>query len=792
MHAIPGSEGYFKYGEWLLIWVELENSGQDQKGSIEVRVPGSSGTVVYTAPVDLPTNSRKRVPIYVLPNNFSREVDVQLHSESELLAQEKVTIHPQLNNTYMIGLLAESHGALALINGAKIPADRERPLILINTSLAALPEKAEALESLDTLVINDIDTSQLTHEQKNAIELWVSQGGILVIGGGSGAQKTISGLPSSLVPFSPEGLSEIQELGELVSFSAHRVTGETEQSRVENPILVPGPFLISSGEVTGGQVLARSGDHPLVIEKQSGNGTVFFVALDLTVSPFDAWNGTTNFWENLLSPGANYPDWIPPDVSSRQQLAGQMPYTLTNLPMLDLPSTRLLVFWLVLYILLIGPVNYFILRWKKSLHLAWITIPAITLLFSIGAYGLGYALHGTDVFVNKISIIELIPGDQANTTSFIGVFSPAQRGYEIEVSGNGLISAMSPFYNPWDTGMPVGAAPGRELKLVQGEPGIVQGVSIEQWSMHSFMVEGTDSEIGSLEYSLQYHDQVLTGAIENNTGQKIKDALIFVNKSIYRLGDLEPGQEIQVEFPVSDRTNLEYGPTISYLIFQDQLNQPNPGGSPAREFEVKRQIVEALFERTPTYQFSSTSRGKSHAGVTSTPIFLGWIDESPPVVTVRNSEPGNQTTAVVVLPLEFELPQGKVVIPTGWIPGELVQTPLDGGTCGEPGTTSVYLTRGSGTFDFSIPPKFQTLQPEKIRLSLWNDSGTLQISPEIAIFDWASESWTTLSGIQAGINMIPNAAQFINHVGSARLRISASETGQGCYFLAIGLEGSIP
>ena len=792
MQAFAGNEGYFKYGEWLLIWVELENSGQDQVASVEVRVPGSSGTVVYSAPVDLPSNSRKRVPVYVLPNNFSRELDVQLHSESELLAQEKVTIHPQLNNTFIIALLAETRGALALINGAKIPPNRERPLILLDTSLTHFPEKAEALRSLDALVINDIDTSLISQEQKNAIELWVSQGGKLVIGGGSGAQKLIAGLPASLVPFTPEGLSEIQDLGELVSLSAHQESGEGEQSRVENPILVPGPYLIASGEATGGQVLARAGDQPLVIEKQNGNGTVYFVALDLTGAPFDAWSGTTHFWENLLSPGANYPDWIPSDVSNRQQLAGQMPYTLTNLPMLDLPSTRLLAFWLVFYILLIGPINYFILRWKKSLHLAWITIPAITLLFSIGAYGLGFALHGTDVFVNKISIIELIPEGKANTTSFIGVFSPAQRGYEIEISGNGLISAMSPFYNPWDSGMPSGGTSSRELKLVQGEPGIVQGVSIEQWSMHSFMVEGTESGIGDLDYSLQFRDRALTGTIQNNTGQKIKDALIFINKSIHRLGDLEPGQEIQVEFLVSDRTNFEYGPTISYLMFQDQLNQPNAGGSPAREIEVKRQIVEALFERTPSYQFSSTRTGKSGAGVNSTPFFLGWIDESPPAVTVRDTEPGNQTTALVVLPLEFDLPGGDVLIPTGWIPGELVQTPTDGGTCGEPGTTSVYLNRGSAIFEFSIPPQFQTLQPEKIRLSLWNDSGALQLSPEIAILDWASESWTTLSGIQAGINLIPNAAQFINQDGAFRLRLSAPETGQSCYFLAAGLEGNNP
>ena len=57
----------------------------------------------------------------------------------------------------------------------------------------------------------------------------------------------------------------------------------------------------------------------------------------------------------------------------------------------------------------------------------------------------------------------------------------------------------------------------------------------------------------------------------------------------------------------------------------------------------------------------------------------------------------------MVLPLEFDLPGGDVLIPTGWIPGELVQTPTDGGTCGEPGTTSVYLNRGSGIFEFSIP-----------------------------------------------------------------------------------------
>ena len=40
------------------------------------------------------------------------------------------------------------------------------------------------------------------------------------------------------------------------------------------------------------------------------------------------------------------------------------------------------------YILLVGPVNYFVLRWRDRLAWAWITIPTLTLAFSALAYGI--------------------------------------------------------------------------------------------------------------------------------------------------------------------------------------------------------------------------------------------------------------------------------------------------------------------------------------------------------------------------------------------------------------------
>ena len=60
------------------MWVQLENSGPGLQAEIRIRVTGSWGATAFAVPVSLPTGSRKRIPIYVLPNNFSHALEVQL------------------------------------------------------------------------------------------------------------------------------------------------------------------------------------------------------------------------------------------------------------------------------------------------------------------------------------------------------------------------------------------------------------------------------------------------------------------------------------------------------------------------------------------------------------------------------------------------------------------------------------------------------------------------------------------------------------------------------------------
>ena len=175
MQADVAFDGYFKYGEWLPVWVDLENSGPDLDVEVRVGLAGSWGKTTFAAPVELPTGSRKRVPVYVLPNNYSHELQVELVSGDEVLGTRTVPVSPRVNVTYLVGLVTPQRGALNLLLGASLPG-QNRILDLVDVSLDELPERPEALRSFDCLVFNDVDTSSLTPEKAAALEAWVQQG----------------------------------------------------------------------------------------------------------------------------------------------------------------------------------------------------------------------------------------------------------------------------------------------------------------------------------------------------------------------------------------------------------------------------------------------------------------------------------------------------------------------------------------------------------------------------------------------------------------------------------------
>lgn len=773
VEAEAAFDGTFKYGEWLPVWVQLANSGSDLEAEVRVRVTGGWGATTFAAPAPLPTGSRKRIPIYVLPNNFSHELEIQLVEGNDVLVAQKIPVQPRPNSSYFVGLIAPERGALSMILGAALPrSGLERSKELIDLSLADLPERPEGLRSFDCLILNDVDTSLLTPEQGAALEAWVRQGGRLVIGGGAGVMRTVAGLPASLLPLVPRGLVEVDTLPGLSGFA------EAEAVRV------PGPFVVATGELEEGRTLALQDDLPLLREQALGNGCVDFVALDLAVSPFDAWAGTTAFWEKLLSPGAAYPEWLPADMSARQMQSGQMGYALSQLPSLDLPSIRGLGLLLVLYVVLVGPVNYLVLRWRRRLHWAWFTIPLMTMSFSAGAFGLGYAMRGSDLILNKIAVIELRLDGTAGVNSFVGLFSPAQQSYEIEVPGSGLLSPLNSDYNPWGPGDLSAAG---EMVFLQGQPNRVRGLAVNQWSMQTFLAEGMWVDFGQVVGDLQMGNDGLMGTVRNETSHTLMDAVLVSGNDFVRLGDLPPGGEATVAMNYVDLSGQRFGSPISYRLFEEQFNQMG-SGLPPREAQLKQTVVDSILQQGGKLG-PVVSRAPMGGGAFQGLVFLAWLDEAPPDVQVDGRKPAQQTTALLYNPLTYRLPkEGSVSIPPGFIPGALVEMPFEGGSCG-PDTTSVYIGRGQATFEFYVPEEVRDVQVGDLKLALETDGGWGQL-PDTAVYDWAAEAWIELDSPVLGVNVLSAVTGLVGDDGLVRVRLSSDGGRGGCIYVDLGLEGT--
>ena len=776
----PAGDGYFKNGEWLVVWAEIENGGKDIEGQLSVQITGSSSQTTYAADVSLPSGARKRVPLYILPNNFSRELEIQLTSQDKLLAKSKFTVRPQANITYLMGLVAGERGGLALLNGITLPG-QTRSRVIVDLALADIPERSEALASFDLLVFNDIDTSRMTPAQAEALAGWVYQGGQLVIGGGTGAAVTLSGLPTALLPIVLDGQGEVQaeELGSLVEYaggSAIRTTG-TFVCALVTP-------------AAQAHILAPGSRSPLVVEGGYGEGRVDFIGLNLSSAPFNSWPDTISFWNRLTASLGQFPDGQPPDISMRQMSGMNMVGNLSNIPALDLPSIRGLSILLVVYILLVGPVNYLVLRRLRRLQLAWLTIPALTLLFSAGAFGMGYLLRGTDVIMNQIALISPDSSGQAAVTNYLGLFSPAQRTYSLEIKTPGLLSTIVGYDgNAWNSS---GGITGGSVTFIQGDRPMIKGLAIDQWSFQTFAEEERWQNFGSIRGDLRLENGKIIGTIRNETSTRLTDNFLIAGPSFVRLGDLEVGAEKQVELSLVDLTANRFGPPVSYRLYESA--DPNMTSN-SRLLNLKRNILSSSLDgkgmkfsslRSSPLLNSSSSLSNSLAGFSLT--FLGWVDQAPPDVALEGLPIKKQVIGLVTQKIPFVLSQSAdIELPIGMIPGALTLTPVNGGACGNGDVVGVYMQEGAAELTFKLPDLGE-YSVQELRMSVTVDGSPL-FKPEIELYRWDDRTWTTLKDPVIGVNVISQPQNYINTDGSIRIRLKIESSAGGyCSYIDLGLK----
>src|SRR5207253_2095292 len=105
-----------------------------------------------------------------------------------------------------------------------------------------------------------------------------------------------------------------------------------------------------------------------------------------------------------------------------------------------LPSLQLTGVLVLLYVLLVGPINYVVLGAMRRRALAWVTVPLIAVVAAAGAYGTGVVTKGRSVQSNQVTILHIQPGsDQAYQETYVGIIPPGRGDYQASVAGERLL-----------------------------------------------------------------------------------------------------------------------------------------------------------------------------------------------------------------------------------------------------------------------------------------------------------------------------------------------------------------
>jgi hypothetical protein len=607
--------GNARTGSWMAIDVRLSNSGPPIVGEIRL-AGGAQGRTRFGASVDLPTQSDKTYRLYAQPLAFGREIAVELVSGESTVASTKAKFTLVDVNRLVIGIVAERAGDI--IGSIDLPPGPNgvAPLT-VAIDPADLPARVEAWGTLDRLVWQDTDSSRLSAEQLAALRGWVAGGGRLVIVGGTAGPASLSAFPDLMLPYRPTTTTDVApaSLGALL--------GEVPDNASDMPAL--------SGELSGGRALVSVGDRVVAAERAYGGGAVTIVGFDPTVEWIASTDTATRLWGQLLPPRSQGGPVIGDD--------SQIVAAASQLPSLALPEVGWLIALLGAYILLIGPINYLVLRRLDKREWAWVTMPVLIVAFAAGAYGFGSLLRGSDLIINEVAIVRGSPGATDGTAQiYLGVFSPARGTYQLRVPGGALLS--SPINGDFIGGDGTTAS----LDVLQGDPAQVRNLGVGFGSLRTVRAE-TAMDVPLVHADLRLQDGRLKGTVTNASDEVLLKPAVVLGGTVAKLADLAPGATATVDIALQPvQMGQQLSDKIVGPVFMENTGQL--GGDAARLYARHTIVDQLTFDPNMGFTGQLPSDG---------PVILAWSDQELLPVEIEGATPRRTGNVLWFLPTEVSI-----------------------------------------------------------------------------------------------------------------------------------------
>ena len=602
-----GFANRYKVGLWTPVELTLRGGTQPMTGRVSATVPDSDGVPCR---VTMPEASCQVLPgqdtsvtVYVRFGRASDSLQAEFRVADHVVASRVFESSWEADSEHFCdaveaqGLIVHvGRGSVGLEDAASIDKVQGQPRTVVARveDPGRLPTHWCGYEGVDAVVLSTSRPEiyrKLTPDSARieALDEWVRLGGRLVLLVGSQADEVLH--PGSpLARFAPGRCDRVVSL---------RQTGALE-TWAKSSIPVPKPDGGEKAEIriprlsgVKGRVEVSEADLPLVIRTARGFGDVVFVAADPDRPPLSEWSDRKLLAAKILDLPATP---RPTEESSSanhygfSDLAGQLRSALDQFTGVRLVPFSVVAFLVVVYLLLIGPGDYFFLRkFVRRMEWTWVTFPAIVLVFSVGAYVAAYRLKGDQLRIHQVDLVDVDTAGSVRGTTWFNVFSPQRETFNLALqprlpdgqTPGGAKSILAWLGLPGDGigGMRSGRSSGS--MLWSGQYAIVptldaiRDVPIQVWSTKSFTGRWSAAfSAPLLQADLVDEDRLPVGTITNRLAFPLSQCILAYDRWTYELGTLKPGQAVEVG-PATRRTELRTLLTGRKFVFdaQQQMKQ---------------------------------------------------------------------------------------------------------------------------------------------------------------------------------------------------------------------------
>lgn len=675
MSVEVGFDSFFRPDVWAPVTVKLKNNGESVVGRLVIR-PETSGTVVgnaFSSAIDLPSGSEKSALLNIKARSFPDKLRVELIDSDGLVraAQEAglIDLGPQ---DQLYAVVTGPNTAPPGLSGVHIGGFKSEQA---NWTINDIPDFADSLAALDMMMLINIDSEGLSSGQRAAIRQWVEGGGHLIVCGGPTAQISAAGL-TELLPIVPRNTRSLNNLNALARYSGDSRAGLDQRA------------IISTGSLhEDADVLAAQGDIPLLARRTLGAGVVDYLGADPTLEPLASWDRLSEFWRTLQATRAPQPSWR---QGFTQPSWGAE--AVANLPGVDLlPPLQTLCLFLVSYIVLIGPLNYFILSRLRRNGWAWFTIPLVIVCFAGIAWTVGFNLRGSEIIISRLTYVESFADrDQAQVNQFVGLLSPRRATYSLAVpEGHFLAVAVATTPSSIFASNTIQTA----TEISQGGGFGARDFTVDGGIFANFSIGGRIPKPAidgrfTLDYEIVESGRMVAayqGVISNNSEVTLRDAVILGPSLEYRLeADFAPGDILTLdrESLRAEITDMPAQPNPLEANIAQRQSAMSPFSGSGRNITIKdmqgdrylrmrsflnaesrteRQSAreQAFLASFMVDQFGSSARG---SGL----YLLGWSDEWARDLNIGGAgwSSIDTTLYVIALDIDIQLPSQRVTLTT--------------------------------------------------------------------------------------------------------------------------------